>query len=81
MGDHHVALGLIGNEVSGIGNAEPPPRSIQRILVQALIDVRQELWVDFCLHMGRTDIDPAPFNARPHIRIIDAALAAAKGTS
>lgn len=46
-------------------------------MLKALADVRQELWVDYCLHAGRTGVDPAAFNARPHIRIIDAALAAA----
>jgi hypothetical protein len=46
-------------------------------LLKALRDVRQELWVDYCLHMGRTDCDPAPFNSRPHIRIIDEAIAKA----
>lgn len=38
---------------------------------EALEKVRQELWVDYCLHMGRTDCDPGPFNSRPMIRIID----------
>jgi len=40
----------------------------------ALTSVRQELWVDYCLSVGRTDIDPREFNARPHIRMIDAAI-------
>lgn len=48
-------------------------------LVEALEKVRNELWVDYCLGMGRTDCDPASFNSRPHIRIIDAALTLAKG--
>lgn len=43
-------------------------------LAKSLRDVRQELWVDYCLHMGRTDTDPRPFESKPHIRIIDDAL-------
>lgn len=43
-------------------------------LRNALTKVRQELWVDYCLHMGRTDTNPEPFNSKPHIRIIDSAL-------
>lgn len=39
--------------------------------VEALRQVRQELWVDYCLQMGSTDTDPSPFRSRPHIRIID----------
>lgn len=50
-------------------------------LTQALSEVRQELWVDYCTHMGRTDTDPVPFNSRPHIRIIDAAIAQATGAA
>jgi hypothetical protein len=45
-------------------------------LAKALQDVRRDLWVDYCLQMGRTDTDPRPFDARPHIRIIDEALRA-----
>jgi hypothetical protein len=44
-------------------------------LEAALRGVRQELWVNYCLHAGRTDIDPSRFNSTPHIRIIDTALA------
>lgn len=46
-------------------------------LEKALRDIRQELWVDYCLRMGRTDTDPRPFNSKPHIRVIDAALSQA----
>lgn len=43
----------------------------------ALRNVRQELWVDYCLHMGTSQPDSHSkhrFDTRPHIRIIDAAL-------
>jgi hypothetical protein len=61
--------------------SKPPTEADARLMIaapdllQALTMVRQELWVDYCLRMGRTDTDPAPFNARPHIRIIDDAVA------
>jgi len=48
-------------------------------LREALTKVRMELWVDYCLGMGRTDTDPRPFDSKPHIRIIDAALSAREG--
>lgn len=41
---------------------------------EALRQVRRELWVDYCLQMGRTDVPAFEFNSRPHIRIIDAVL-------
>jgi hypothetical protein len=48
-------------------------------MLKALHDVRREMWVDYCLGMGRTDCDPAPFNSGPKVRIIDAAIKAATG--
>lgn len=48
-------------------------------MLAALKSVRQELWVDHCMHMGRTDCDQRYFNSRPRIRIIDAAIAKAEG--
>lgn len=60
-----------------------PPRqaSPSEDLVRALEEVRQELWVDYCLGMGRTDCDPKPFAAKPHIRIIDTALLSHRKTT
>lgn len=46
-------------------------------LTKALEDVRHELFVGFCLEIGRTQPDPHQmdrFTSRPHIRIIDTAL-------
>lgn len=48
-------------------------------VAQLLRDIRQELWIDHCLAIGRTDIDPTAFNSRPHIRLIDEALAKGGG--
>ncbi len=67
-------------QVSNVPDWEEKARLIAAAptMYQALGAVRQELWVDYCLQRGRTDVDPAEFNARPHIRIIDAAIAEAK---
>lgn len=54
---------------------QPVEDERRAVLSKALADVRQELWVDYCLVMGRTDTDPRPFDSKPHIRIIDTALA------
>lgn len=43
-------------------------------LETALAEVRQELWVGYCLDSGRTDLDPWQFNSMPHIRTIDSVL-------
>lgn len=68
------------NDAEGVQNADLIVRAVNSHadMLAALKSVRQELWVDYCLEKGRTDIAPDEFNARPHIRIIDTAVAKAE---
>jgi hypothetical protein len=58
-----------------------PPSPSESAMREALEKIRQELWVDFCLAMNTTqpnEIALRKWEARPVIRIIDAALQTAK---
>jgi len=70
------------NKIVGAANPEANARLIAAspTMLKALCDVRLELWVDYCLHVGIFDADPAPFNSRPLIVAIDAAITEAVGS-
>ena len=64
------------NIINAVNSHHSNIATIER-LTKALEDVRHELFVGFCLEIGRTQPDPHQmdrFTSRPHIRIIDTAL-------
>src|SRR5258706_13487510 len=66
--------GILADEAAASLRQAAAPQGREAQFIKALKDVRNELWVDYCLRMGRTDTDPKPFDAKPHIRIINVAL-------
>ena len=63
------------DEVIAEWNKRAHPASTSDAMREALENARQELWVDFCLHENTSIPSQAKFDARPVIRIINAALA------